>query len=247
MKTIDYSYFIERYNAGEMDKTEIRWFEKELNGNNSLSQEVMMRKKVDQMLLNHDLISLRNKLAGLEKTRKEKLVEAAGKKALAIRYAAVFAGLVLIGSLILLTLKNHSTASIYSNNYSAYEYPGPSRALESSVDIEFIKALQYYSKNDFVNARVYFSEYLKKNPENIQATLLYGISEMENKNFRDAKSSFEIILRNKNNLYTDHAQWYLAMCYVATGEVEKAKNELLAIRNSDSIYRNRARKIIRNI
>ena len=31
MKTIDFSYFIERYNAGEMDDAEKEWFRNELN------------------------------------------------------------------------------------------------------------------------------------------------------------------------------------------------------------------------
>jgi hypothetical protein len=33
MKTIDFSYFVERYNAGEMDQNERVWFKKELEGN----------------------------------------------------------------------------------------------------------------------------------------------------------------------------------------------------------------------
>jgi len=247
MKTIDYSYFIERYNAGEMDKTEIKWFEKELNGNDSLCQEVMIRKKADQMLLHHDLISLRNKLSSLEKARKEKLVESAAKKATAIRYAAAFAGLVLIGSLFMITGKNQGTASLYSKNFSAYESPGPSRTPQLSVDDQFVKALQYYSEKDFLNAKALFTEYLNNNPENMQAMLLYGVTEMENKNYPDAKSSFNKIINNRNNLYIDHARWYLALCNIATGETAEAKQQMLAIKKSDSIYRNKARKILRNL
>jgi hypothetical protein len=36
MKTIDFSYFIERYNAGEMSSDEEQWFNKELIGNDML-------------------------------------------------------------------------------------------------------------------------------------------------------------------------------------------------------------------
>jgi hypothetical protein len=36
MKTIDFSYFIESFNAGEMNQAEKVWFLKELNGNESL-------------------------------------------------------------------------------------------------------------------------------------------------------------------------------------------------------------------
>jgi hypothetical protein len=245
MKTIDFSYFIERYNAGEMDQAEIIWFEKELAGNDPLRKEVMLRKKADQMLLKHDLISLRNKLENLEKTRKEKIIETTGKRALSMRYAAVFAGLVIIGSLIILTGKNQSTETLYNRNFSVYQYPGISRTQQLQTDNQFGTALKYYAENDFAKAGALFGEYLKSNSENMQATLLYGISEMENKNFLNAITSFDKIIKVKNNLYTDQAQWYMALCFVATGETTIAKGQLLAIRKSDSIYRNKARKILR--
>jgi len=48
MKTIDFSYFIERYNANEMSDAERTWFRKELDGNDqlrksSISEKVQMR------------------------------------------------------------------------------------------------------------------------------------------------------------------------------------------------------------
>jgi len=247
MKTIDFSYFIERYIASEMDHTEIKWFEKELEGNDTLQKEVMLRKKADHMMLNHDLISLRNKLAGLEKMRKEKLVESTGKKALGIRYAAVFTGLILIGSLLVLVNRNQSPKALFDKNFSAYESPAASRTVQVVADIRFTSALKYYDGQDYDNAGKNFTEFLKTNSENMQATLLYGVSEMEIKNYPYAKSSFNKIIRSENNLYTDHARWYLALCNIATGETKVAKQQLLSIEKSESIYRNKARKILRNL
>jgi hypothetical protein len=247
MKTIDFSYFIERYNAREMKEAEIKWFEKELAGNDSLRKEVIIRKKADQMLLHHDLFSLRNKLATLEKTRKEKVAESAGKKGQIIRYAAAFAGLVLIGSLLMIPGKNQRSETLYNKNFSAYEYPGPSRTQQTLADNQFVLALESYADKNYANAGMMFGEYLKSNSENMQATLLYGVSEMENKNFLNAKASFNKIIKAENNLYTDHAQWYLALCYVATGETAQAKQLLLTIRKSDGIYRDKAVKMLRNL
>ena len=45
MKTIDFSHFIEKYIAGEMGEDERNWFEKELEGNDNLRNEVDLRKK----------------------------------------------------------------------------------------------------------------------------------------------------------------------------------------------------------
>ena len=71
MKTIDFSYFIERYNAGEMDEAEKEWFRKELQKNEMLRKEVELRSRTDAVLKNHDLMKLRSKLNAIEKQRRE--------------------------------------------------------------------------------------------------------------------------------------------------------------------------------
>ncbi len=58
MKTIDFSYFIERYNAGEMNEAEKTWFQKELEENEKLRDEVDLRKKTDMVLKNHNVIHI---------------------------------------------------------------------------------------------------------------------------------------------------------------------------------------------
>ena len=67
MKTMDFSDFIERYNAGEMSESETQWFLKEIEGNQNSRNEVELRKKTDEILKNQDVISLRSKLAGILK------------------------------------------------------------------------------------------------------------------------------------------------------------------------------------
>ena len=99
MKTIDFSYFIERYNAGEMSDTEKQWFLKELEGNIELRNEVELRKRTDEILKKQDVLSLRNKLSQIERNRNEVTKQVSSPVKTYIRYAAVIAALVLIGSI----------------------------------------------------------------------------------------------------------------------------------------------------
>ncbi len=103
MKTIDFSYFIERYNAGEMDEAEKQWFRKELRDNEKLRNEVELRSKTDMVLKNQDLMNLRNKLNAIEKQRKEPIPVRKSARAVNIKYAAAIAGFILIGSIALLS------------------------------------------------------------------------------------------------------------------------------------------------
>ena len=80
MKAIDFSYFIERYNAGEMSDAEKLWFGKELEGNENLRKEVNLRRRTDEVLNNKNIISLRNKLSDIEKMRTARIPVKSTKK-----------------------------------------------------------------------------------------------------------------------------------------------------------------------
>src|SRR5664280_991701 len=122
MKTIDYSYFIERFNAGEMSETEKEWFLRELEGNEKLRNEVNLRKHADEILKNQNVISLRNKF----------------KKTTFIKYAAVFTGIILIGSVLLFSGKNLNNEKIMKSYYKVYEPPTGQRSVQSATDLSLI-------------------------------------------------------------------------------------------------------------
>jgi hypothetical protein len=247
MKTIDFSYFIERYIVGEMDQTEKNWFEKELVGNESLKKEVMLRKRVDNAMIQHDLISLRNKLVTLEKERKEKFVASAGKKTIGIRYAAAIAGFMLLGSLIAVTLQHQNPDKLYSKLHQTYEYQGNTRSGAIKTDPDYEKAIQLYESEKYPQAAILFTEFLKKQPANMEAHFMNGVSQMENNNFPVAKSSFATVINDNNNLFVDNAKWHLAQCFIKTKEIPEARQQLIAIINSESAYKNLAKKALRKL
>jgi hypothetical protein len=248
MKTIDFSYFIERYNAGEMSDTEKQWFLKELEGNEKLRAEVEFRKRTDEILKNQDVMSLRNKLSQIEKNRKDvaEPVSRSGKKAY-IRYAAVIAVLVLIGTITMLPHKNLSNEGIISKYYKVYEPPTSQRSAQSATDADFTLALEFYNTHDYDKAAIYFNKVLENKPNDMQTVLLKGVANFEEKKYPEAKQSFVNVIDNKDNLYVDQAQWYLALCYLQTNETEKAKKIFKIIGKDNGIYRNDANKIIKGL
>jgi tetratricopeptide (TPR) repeat protein len=230
-----------------MDLIEKKWFEKELNGNDTLQRELNLRKRVDNALIQHDLISLRNKLSTLEKTRKEKVVASPGKKAIGIRFAAAIAALMVIGSLYLLTSGKSSPEALYNRYYEVYSLNSTPRSVSADPASELSAALELYSRKDFNGAAVIFRSYLSNKPEEMDVQLIYGVSEMENHNFPDAKSSFRKVIDHNDNLYIDKAQWYLALCSLGTGDSGEAIRQLDAILKSESIYKVKAKRLLRKI
>jgi tetratricopeptide (TPR) repeat protein len=247
MKTIDFSYFIERYNAGEMDEAEKQWFRKELKGNEKLRKEVELRSKTDSVLKNRDLMNLRNKLNAIEKQRKEPIPVRKSTRTVNIKYAAAIAGFILIGSIALLSNRKLSNDEILDRYYKPYETVTASRSGELVRNNFYTDALEYYKIHDYRKAAVYFSKVLENDPGNMHSQLLNGISNYEIQNYPEAKNSFSNVITNNNNYYIDHAQWYLALCYIKTDEKQKALEQLAIIEKSKTIYRKDARKILKSL
>jgi tetratricopeptide (TPR) repeat protein len=247
MKTVDFSYFIERYNAEEMSDTEKQWFQKELDGNEKLRNEVILRKRTDEVLKKQNVMSLRNKLSEIENTRKEvnKPVKSSGKAY--IKYAAVVAVLVLIGTITLFPGKKLSSEEIMKRYYKAYEPPTSQRSIQSATDEDFTLAVEFYNTRDYEKAAVLFNKVLENKPNDMQTVLLVGVASFEEKKFPEAKQSFGRVIEDKDNLYIDQAQWYLALCYLNTDEKDKAIKILKTIGKESSIYKNDANRIIRGL
>jgi TolA-binding protein len=247
MKTIDFSYFIERYNAGEMSDAEKLWFGKELEGNENLRREVHMRKQTDEVLNNKNIISLRNKLSDIEKMRTARISVKNTKKPVYLKSAIIIALLVIAGSLTIFPGKNMTKDEILSRYSKEYQPPSKSRSLTAKTDDNFTQAKEYFESHDYKNAALFFSKVVESNPKDMSATLLNGISNYEDRKYPEAKQSFGKVIDDKVSLFVDQAQWYLALCYLQTNENDKAFKLLEIIRNEGGFYSRDAKKIIRNM
>lgn len=248
METIDFNYFIERYNAGEMSETEKKWFLKEIEGNEKLRNEVELRKKTDEILRNQNVMTLKSKLSVIENKRKATVnTRKISKSRPYISYAAVAGGVLIIGSLIFLPGRNLSTEKIMQEYYSPYEPPTTQRAALNGTAGDFTLALEFYNTKEYNKAAALFSKVLEHKPGDMQVELLNGVSNFEEKRYPEAKQSFGKVIDDKNNLFVDQAQWYLALCYLNTNEKEKAKQLLAVIKNEEGIYKKEARKILRGL
>lgn len=246
METNDFSYFIERYNAGEMSDSEKLWFEKELEGNDYLRNEVEARKKTDEILRRQDIISLRNKLSSIEMDRKQRETKKPQKQ-IFVRSAAFVAVLVIVGSIIIFTDSNLSTNDIMKKYYEEYKPTSGQRSVSSEKDELFTQGLRYFQTQDYRNAALFFSKVIESEPKDMYATLLKGISNFEESSYSEAKKSFGTVIDDNKNLYIDQAQWYLALCYLQTDEKARAIDLLHTISNEGGVFAKKSNKILRKI
>jgi tetratricopeptide (TPR) repeat protein len=247
MKKIDFSYFVERYVAGDMNDAEKKWFEKELDGNEMLRNEVDLSRRTDEVLKKRHISALRGKLSEIDKQHQIITTGSKTRRPGYLKYAAAIAGLVIIGSVILFSGRALSSDEIIDRYYRTYEPPTTQRSGLTTLTNDFTMALEFYNTHNYEKAAIFFTKVLKSNPEDMQSTILYGVSNFEDKKYPDAKQSFIKVINDNNNLFIESAKWYLALCYVKTNDKEKAVQQLNMIKNEGGIYKNDAKKIIRRL
>jgi len=246
MKTNDYSYFIEKYLSGDMTEPEKQWFIREMQDKKELKRELELRRQTEQIILKRSSMQLRSRLGEIELERRERKREAALMRMSVMKYAAVFAGAAVITSLLLFSGRTLTSEQIVSRYYAAYEAPSAHRS-SSAANSEYLLGLKYYNERDYKNAAFQFARVLEKNPDDMQTHLLSGVSNMEVKQYSDARKSFTTVIDDNNNLFIESAKWYLALCYLKTEETGKASYLLSTIRKEGGIYSKDARKILKQI
>ncbi len=247
MKAKNYSYFIERYNSGEMTEPERQWFIREMQNNKMLQHELELSKRTDEVLMKQSSLDLRAKLSRIEMSRKEKIRAESARRITVMKYAAVFAGVGLITSMILFTGRSLTSEEIVNQYFSAYEAPAAIRSSVERTNSEYFLGLRYYNNKDYRNAASQFAKVLEINPGDMQTHLLSGVSNMEIKKYSEAEESFTTVIDDNDNLFIESAKWYLALCYLQTDENKKASELLTKIRNEGGIYSKDARKILKKI
>jgi len=247
IKPIDFSYFIERYNSGEMNEAELTWFRKEMDGNEQLRREVELRKKADMVLKNHDVIQLRSKLSSIESKRAAGIPVKTRVKRIPLGYAAAIAGFILVGSIFLFNGRSLTSDEILDRFYKSYEVTSPSRSQQAILNSDYSTAIEFYNISDYRNAALYFSKVLSGDPKYMESTMLYGVSNFEIKDYPEARHSFIKVIDDNDNLFLEDAKWYLALCYLKTEELEKAADVLAQIKVSESIYKKDAARIMRKM
>ncbi len=244
MKKIEFARFIERYLDGSMQNAEKKWFEAELEGNPGLQKELELRRKVNKHTANQEAIAFRQTLINAETRHRQAAGSSRGKARKLARYAAIFAGLMLLGSVSLYLVQDSGNID-YADKYAPEYTPlSVSRSLSAEMDEAYIKATSLYQAGDYSEAIRWFNMIVD---EDMQVEYMKGTSHMHIEQYKEAIGSFSMVVNNNDNLFLEDAKFYLGICYLQTGQEIKAKPVLESISNSDNRHSKNARKLLRKI
>jgi tetratricopeptide (TPR) repeat protein len=243
MKTINVHNTIEDFLSGTAGAAEKAWLMKEMKHDPALSREIYLRRRTDEILAAREVLDLRAKLGSVEikKRSSSALRQTASKTA---KYAAAIALVALISSVLYLVLRPASTTDeLYSSYYSGYVSPGAVRSGVSSGNTLMDNALALYSAKEYDKAIGYLEQVIASDQDNMEPLFMHGMANMEVSNFPVAEGSFSKVIAHNDNLYIEDAEWYLGLCYMMTGENNKALKQFSAIAESKSRHSRQAAKL----
>lgn len=246
---IDYVKFIERYLQGEMSREEIAWFEKELEGNENLKQELNLRKQVNDVLADKDMMDFKLQLDEIHQEIFE--VTEKSEYSLKIAYRKVYyaattlAFLVIVFSFYLMN-RNYSNEKLLLKYYNPQQEVVTFRSADPNQS-QLSKAMDHYYKKEYKNAIAIFEELLTEDKSQIGLNLYSGIAHMEIEEYKEANQKFNHILEIQPNPFVESAHWYLGMCYIMTNERQKAAEQFSTLVKDKGYYSKQAKEILKRI
>lgn len=233
---------IEKFLANELEDAELWEFKK------ALETDVLLAKELKQYQEMKELITQKNKrdfVEAMKAVLEEEKQAPKPKKKINLFYIAAAAAAILIfiavGNITYNTfLRNQTNSDLFTAYYSPDNMSLIVRSGLINSDQPVLLGLQQYEMQNYTAALESFS----KSPNNMMGKLYSGLSHVELGEFNLAIADFKAIVDHQDNLFVDQAEWYLALCFLKTGQNKETKRQLELIAQGRSIYKTKAQKLL---
>jgi tetratricopeptide (TPR) repeat protein len=246
IKKTSHGQIIEQYRFGSMNESERSKFEQELIENPKLRHEFQLDNEIDESMKQEDIIDLCRKLNFVMNEEKTRIIIPVRKSIHSHWYivAASITFLILLsGAFQLIKPVKYTNNNLFEMYYTSENAHNLTRSAGNNND----EAMTKYREGDFNSALVLFNEILDKDPGNMYIRYYTGLACIEANLNEKAISEFKYIIDQKNNLFVENAQWYLALSYLKNAQSKEAKNLLVQISNSSNSHNKEASQILKRI
>jgi len=241
---------LESYINSELSNEELASFEAELTSNQKLMDEIDLIKNIDLALSETDVMRLRNNLQNIASeiaSNKQTERSFSGKfKAKRIVLSTVAASLILLLGITGI-MSRQSQDDIYQKFYTKYEATGIVRSANITANKTLSEALQKFENQDYNAALNLFTEVISRDQNNMVGHFYTGISLQETGKYQNAIKEYETVIIDKDNLFTEQAEWYIGLCYLQTNENKKAYKQFKKIAKNEGFYQQKAQSILNKI
>lgn len=245
-KHIDFSELIVKYLDNEMSDSERIWFEKELDGNQTLQKELKLYQDIYSATSKEDTIAFKEKLLQAQENfdaRKSKKQNSKTKRILITGSAAAC-----IAALLIYALNyNFSSQKLFEQHYQVANISNTLRSSETSDNNALNNAIAHYKNSEYQHAADIFDPIINKEPNSFGLLFYAGIAHMETGDIQKAKNYFQQIIINGKNPFVQKAHWYIAMCYLSLDDRDQAMHYLRYLVEEETDYSKKAKSVLRRL
>lgn len=229
---------IEKYLTNEMSVKEQREFEELLKIDPDLMREFVLRKEVDNAVVEDDILNLRDKLGDIM-NEKPTFSLKIKKPFIYTSVAAVVVLLIMITNIHILPEKNQENINIFQSYYSPYPAIMSFRSVVDRTEVEEIlyKAFCFYDEGKYEQASIWFNKVLNIDDRNYMSQFYLSICEIEKNNLQNANEYLNDLILKKDHVFLEHAYWYLALTKLKQNNFQDAESILEKV-----VQENMARK-----
>ena len=240
---------IEKYIDGELEENEILNFETLLSTDPNIKRDYKLNLEINNSIIEDDVMALRETMDYIYNDEfKVKRIPSIYANRRFYYAAASAALLVATGGLVQrLISPDLGNSEVFEKYYTPYEITVTHRSGNTEVDRLLLNAFEKYEDKDYEQALVLFEEVLESRNNDLAVNLYSGISYIEEEKYQKAKTSFNRIISDNDNLFIEQARWYLGMCYLKTENKVKAEDIFKEIINEESYYKDIAIKVLKDL
>jgi tetratricopeptide (TPR) repeat protein len=239
---------IEKYLTNEMSVKEQREFEELLINDPDLTKEFVLRKEIDNAVIEDDILNLRETLGDIinEKPTFSLKIK---KPFIYTSVAAVVVLLIMITNINILPEKKQENTELFQSYYSPYPTIMCFRSVADKTEIEEIlyKAFSFYDEGKYEQASNCFSKVLNIDSKNYMSQFYLAICEIEKNNLQNANEYLNDLILKKDHVFLEQAYWYLALTQLKQNNFEDAESILEKVVQENMTRKPDAEVILKNL
>jgi tetratricopeptide (TPR) repeat protein len=229
-------YELMRYIDGEMTDSEKAEFEKRLETDESVKQEMGNLQLTKEAVRQY---GLKEKVAGIHQQMMREMktpVRSISNVRRIVRYSVAIAASILLIVVLIEGYKFYklSPEKLYAESYSSYELTTTRDGEQKESAIEKAYRAKNYGEVIKLNANTVLS---------IKDVFLTGMAYLETKDYSRAVATFQIVIadvKDEKTTLKDAAEYYLALSYLQNRDYDQAIELMNSIRdNSSHLYKNK--------